>query len=169
MKTHRRFPRGSPTGAAPAEPTVSFRFVTAAIFGLIGVVVGGLITAFIEGFYRWRDTKRRRRQAARLLREELEWIGTAINLVKKHANLSGWDDPSQLLALWQIERAALVDLPWEDWRVIALAMRMLSSVHSLFTHPVATSTATPEQIVETATELREQIDGALGALEKHAT
>lgn len=140
--------------------------MTAAIFGLIGVVIGGLITAAIEGFYRWRDGKHRLRKAARLLREELNWIGTAVDDIKEHGDPSKWDDPSQVLALWQAERDALVDLPYEEWREIEHAMRGLSHWDSHFTDPALTSTATPQEIVSTATEVRKQINSATDVLVK---
>jgi hypothetical protein len=45
--------------------------VTGAIFGLIGVVVGGLLTAAVQAFQEWRSQRTLSRAAARLLSAEL--------------------------------------------------------------------------------------------------
>jgi hypothetical protein len=71
---------GWPTPAHPQRDNTPDQFiapqedgdrVTGAIFGLIGVVVGGLLTAAVQAFQEWRSQRALSRAAARLLSAEL--------------------------------------------------------------------------------------------------
>jgi hypothetical protein len=99
-----------------------------AIFGLLGVVVGAVLTAGTE-WSRDRSAKRARRQrAARLLYAELQWR----RVVLEDASVDGAEpvdlDASDLLYVWREHRADLASLPWADWKQVQIAIMLASRV-----------------------------------------
>jgi hypothetical protein len=100
-----------------------------AIFGLLGVVIGGLLTAGTE-WSRDRSAKRARRQrAARLLFAELQW--RRVVLEDAAAGAEPVDlDASDLLYVWREHRADLASLPWPDWKQVQIAVMLASRVEA---------------------------------------
>jgi len=131
-------PRPGGSSLEPAEATRSVQAtgrtrylpgVTQAIFGLVGVVIGGLITGFVQGVQEWRRDRADLRAAARLLLRELQLAIVGLRIARPKmetgvvtaipANLTVWAEKQGLLA------RALSDA---DWRRVALAFDRLSIV-----------------------------------------
>jgi hypothetical protein len=54
--------------------------VTAAVFGLVGVIVGGLITGGVNYFLGWRQVRSRFLTAQRIVAQELDTIGMELDV-----------------------------------------------------------------------------------------
>jgi hypothetical protein len=103
--------------------------VTQAIFGLVGVVVGGLITGFVQGLQEWRRDRADLRAAARLLLRELQLAIVGLRVARPQmqagvvpsilANLAVWPEKQGLLA------RVLSDA---DWRRVAQAFDRIGFV-----------------------------------------
>jgi hypothetical protein len=99
--------------------------VITAVFGLVGVVVGGLLTAGVDALSKRNEERRTRRRAARVLRVELVWDANRLNSAYEHA-MPLQLDPDVLTALWREHRYSLANLPVDDWTEVELAVRHLS-------------------------------------------
>jgi hypothetical protein len=89
--------------------------MTEAIFGLVGVVVGGLLTAGLDWWRRRVDERGARRLAARILVDELAALGAA----HSHRNYKVFvGAANRLVAAWREYRTALATLRHHDWNEI---------------------------------------------------
>lgn len=86
-----------------------------AIFGLLGVIVGGLITAGVDERRRYIERRAQRRLAARILIDELTWVSASAREAADSRNLTLLRDSSDLVDAWRTHRHALGDLAWEHW------------------------------------------------------
>jgi hypothetical protein len=101
--------------------------MTQAAIGLIGVVVGGVITAFVQQL---RPNARRVRAAARLLLEELTAALTyGEGLLKSRSDSTRDRTPSN--ALWLEQRGLLAaELGRPDWTALTDAYRAVEEIES---------------------------------------
>jgi hypothetical protein len=97
-----------------------------AIFGLVGVIIGGLITAGADWLRHHTVERTRRRLAARLPYDELQWRRVVLEAAAEAGHESVVLDPSALLELWVAHRSDLASLPWSDWKPLHLAVGMTS-------------------------------------------
>jgi hypothetical protein len=106
--------------------------VTEAIFGLIGVVVGGVLTFGTDWLSRHVERRRARRLAARVMIDELAWfvgtMGMAVDVDDVRMLASGEDVHSA----WREHQPALTELPTADWdtvhKVVLLAANLRASL-----------------------------------------
>jgi hypothetical protein len=100
--------------------------VTAAIFGLIGVVVGGLITGGVDFLLERRREGAEHKQAKRLVGDEIDSIVTGLDLIVENARLPrrGLSDEERMQFLpvgeWFQHKAALaLALSDDEWRFLS--------------------------------------------------
>ena len=106
--------------------------MTAAVFGLIGVIVGGILNAATTAFLQRRIDRSNERSAARLVRSELVRF-------RSLAVAAGHWAPDQLPqlhdiapVLWQSERAVLAGaLSDDDWSAVAHAYAHVDALASV--------------------------------------
>jgi hypothetical protein len=107
---------GGDAAGLPPELRVACRGVTAAIFGLVGVVIGGALTGGINYLMRRRDERQDARALARTLYAHLvEFRGQC----KYSADLGNWllvDQPFVLPPVWRDNELPLARLlTWDQW------------------------------------------------------
>jgi len=98
----------------------------AAIFGIIGVIVGGLITSGTQLFFEWRRDKHAVSRAKRLVGGELLNASFIIRTTAavKSKNWPFFPDPASMFptAAWQEHRALLAEVLDEDlWNELTMA------------------------------------------------
>ena len=105
-----------------------------AIFGLLGVVIGGLITASStymveERRARREETKERRervmelKRAARLVDEDIQWALSAVTLT---INSKRWTQEPLQLKTWQEYRGLFAsETTLGNWRILKAAARVM--------------------------------------------
>ena len=99
--------------------------MTSALIGLIGVVVGGGIAAFLQ----LRSSARSVRGSARLLREELDLTLIFVESVLKE----GWQRNGRVCsdALWLDRRSLLaMELGRQDWLSVQSAYQMVETIRA---------------------------------------
>lgn len=110
--------------------------MTAAIFGLIGVLVGGLL----QGVIAWRMERRREgwaaRKAGRLFAQQLIGCVTFIEEIGDHVSALTWDDVTSTLESnlrrWpEYSEVFAGTLDYKRWHQIAYAVRALEGVIAL--------------------------------------
>jgi hypothetical protein len=106
--------------------------VTAAIFGLLGVIVGGVINGVVSSVLARRTEDADRRGAARLVRSEL----VRFRSLAIEARMSGPESLPQLryagTELWDANRAVLArGLRDDDWALVARAYAHVDAVLSV--------------------------------------
>ena len=108
-----------------------------AVFGLIGVIVGGLITAGVDYFLEERrayrdETKERRKrltdlkQAARLVHEDFVWASASVDIAiesKRWISLSV--DPVRLETSREYRRVLATETTFGDWAALKAAVRSM--------------------------------------------
>jgi hypothetical protein len=94
--------------------------------GVLGVVLGSLLSTVREGTVHKRRARARRRHAARVLWDELTWINTALEQIIETGDVSSWDaDASEVGALWLEQRDELADAPLDVWLALEVVFRDL--------------------------------------------
>ncbi|MGE3796089.1 MAG: hypothetical protein AB7I38_19500 [Dehalococcoidia bacterium] len=107
--------------------------MTEAIFGLVGVVVGGLITGGLQWWDRWDQRRIRRRAALRLVLNELRANLNAIRFAHEHGRW--WRDGRVSLDALRTHRAELAAvLSDEEWEWIDAAEAEVSLAMSTRDH-----------------------------------
>jgi hypothetical protein len=105
--------------------------VTAAIFGLVGVVLGGLLSGGVTYVMERRREQRETRAAARLLAEELRRAISFIHGVLRPVE-SDWQSRAFAeldLEVWKQNRALLASaLAEETWTDVASAFEIVDSL-----------------------------------------
>ena len=99
--------------------------MTVAIFGLLGVIVGGFVTAGVELVLRRRDEQRARRLSVRILSADLLSLAALVEVLLGQA--PNGDRPLGALDAhvdvhvddWRAQRIALTDLDQRDWHAIS--------------------------------------------------
>jgi hypothetical protein len=136
--------------------------VTGAIFGLVGVVVGGLLTGAVQVFQEWRSQRTLSRTAARLLSAELsvqQWI-----LEDRAADQSAEpvSDDMPAVSDWPQHRAVMARaLDDKAWIKVAGAYANLVLWHSQSPR----SRATPAEKRTEMQTLAGELEAARGALQ----
>ncbi len=96
--------------------------MTEAIFGLVGVVVGGLITGFVQGVQEWRRERADLRASARLLLRELQQAILGIRIVRPRMEAGGLPAIGVNLTVWPEKQGLLARaLSDADWQQVAQA------------------------------------------------
>jgi hypothetical protein len=134
--------------------------VTQAIFGLVGVIVGGLLTAGFQVFVMHRDQKRDQRVAARVLDDELAWWLSGLDWAIGHDDLASIDPPGTVQVAWEEHRGALVDLSGDDWATVHVAVRS-STLDATGAPP---NTAVPPGLAAGIQQQMDRIEAARGVL-----
>jgi hypothetical protein len=94
-----------------------------AIIGLIGVIIGAIVTSGFQWLGNARADSSRERIAARVLRDELWWWHAAAVGALERQRLADIADPSDLFAAWKQYRSDLAGLTAGDWNTIGQAVR----------------------------------------------
>ncbi|HXN37982.1 MAG TPA: hypothetical protein VN892_08080 [Solirubrobacteraceae bacterium] len=97
--------------------------VITAVFGLVGVVVGGLLTAGVDALKQRDDERRTRRRAARVLLMEVVWDANVLTSAFEDRKPLRTFDPGVLEGLWREHRYSLSGIPFDDWFAIETAVR----------------------------------------------
>ena len=142
--------------------------MTAAIFGLLGVIVGGLIAAGAEAWFRSRERKAEALVAARLVLQELGTAAISIDLLIAN---DVWPIPLPQMredlastAQWEEGRAVLArTLSGDEWRIVTTAYGFLGQ-----TSTVLADDDEKGLVMESLRLGRERITEARGILARHA-
>lgn len=104
--------------------------VTGAIFGLVGVVVGGLLTAAVQVFQESRSQRTLSLAAARLLSAELSVQEEILVRLAKEESAEPVSDDMPPVSDWPDQRAAMArTLDDETWTAVAAAYARLVLWH----------------------------------------
>jgi hypothetical protein len=105
--------------------------VTEAIIGLVGVVVGGLLTAAVQIFQDWRAERTNSRAAARLLSAELSVQQLILMRRASDQHASPDSDGMPTVTDWPAQRAVMAKVLDDDkWIDVAGAYATLVIWHS---------------------------------------
>jgi hypothetical protein len=130
-----------------------------AIFGLVGVVVGGLLTAGANWLATRADRRRSRRLAARILSDELSYHRVYIQGRLDKGEVVRLPDHTSLHEAWLEHRVSLADLPWSDYGVVQHAVLIIVRMPVDPDRPRASTDAMRSAL--------DVIDDAAGVLKKH--
>jgi hypothetical protein len=110
-----------------------------AVFGLVGAIVGGLLTLAGSFLLEWRKEKASLRRAKRVLAHELEWTAQALDALsgKGFALKMSSEELERMLPLrgWEEEESTLAQasekrILREEWEVVSQAYLMVTSVRN---------------------------------------
>ncbi len=105
--------------------------MTGAIFGLIGVIVGGLLTAAIQAVQQARSDRATARAASRLLSAELSEQHVFLDALVNQDAARPLDSELPAVSAWPEYRAVMARLlEDESWQAVAGAYVGLSIFHS---------------------------------------
>jgi hypothetical protein len=129
--------------------------VTGAIFGLIGVVVGGLLTAAVQAFQEWRSQRTLSRTAARLLSAELSVQQHILEHLASDEPAEPVSDKMPAVSDWPQRRAVMARLLDDKaWIAVAGAYAKLLLWHWESPASRATSEEQRRELLTLATELQ---------------
>jgi hypothetical protein len=100
--------------------------VLAALFGLVGVIVGGVITYLAQTRATREQRRRDERLAARILMSELRWWQVWLDAAVEQQDPRLLDPPNAVRDAWNGARSALVDLSSDEWGIVNTAVRAAS-------------------------------------------
>ncbi len=133
--------------------------------GLLGVVVGALITGGVQIWLELRRTRAERRLAARAARDEIIWAEGTLLLVIEHRSWHPWRSATAYLSAFQKHVEILGRTArYETWFAAREAERTLAVVGLMADEEEALDETAVESIREMAVSLRH----AQGELEKPA-
>jgi hypothetical protein len=140
--------------------------VTAAIFGLVGVIVGSLITVGAEWWRERTRTQRAQRTAARRLRAALGRAGEAIDVALAQSDATPLLGVRGLATVWEAAMGDLVDLTHDDWR----AVDRCSFLFAALEEPIGPGgrTALNAESIEILEDLRDAASRGVRTLDKLA-
>jgi hypothetical protein len=99
-----------------------------AVFGLIGVVVGGLLTAGADYVARRAAARQARRLAARVLYDELANVRASVRWSMKNRNPAlSFPEKLELSATWREYRRDLGSVGWDVWAAVDHAVASLET------------------------------------------
>ena len=105
--------------------------MTGAIFSLIGVVVGGLLTAAIQAVQQGRSDRATARAASRLLSAELSEQHVFLEALVSRGTATPVDDELPAVSAWPEYRSVMARLlDDETWQAVAGAYVELSLFHA---------------------------------------
>lgn len=136
--------------------------MTGAIFGLLGVIVGGLLTGAVADFREWRSQRTLSRAAARLLSAELSVQQEILQRRVEDLTRDPVSDGIPAVADWPEQRVLMAKtLDDPTWRAVAGAYANLVVWHAQY---MRSSTAAELQRREMA-GLAAQLQDARGSLQ----
>lgn len=136
--------------------------MTEAIIGLVGVVVGGMLTAALQVFQDWRAERTMSRAAARLLSAELS-VQQEILMRRASADAAPDGDGMPGVADWPAQRAVMAKvLDNDEWQYVAGAYANLVIWHS----ESSRSSATAEGRRTEMAALADRLEAARSALQQ---
>jgi hypothetical protein len=147
--------------------------VDSGVAALLGVFVGGFVTAGVEMFLRGREARRAKRIALRVTHSAL--VATraeAMTVVETRGELADHDPKTvrhevELQSVWREHRAALVSLSWEDWWDVERAVVRAATFPWLEDPP---EEGTWEGPIEMSYELLVvELNKAVDVVDKHAS
>lgn len=139
--------------------------MTEAIFGLLGVVVGALVTAWSERAMHHRKERQLRQLAARALFDDLITFQASVHQALEHADVTMVDDGTPIGAIWREHRAALAAVRWDAWTTIQAGVLVAESFPRDLPEPEEPTD--PKVVAGALVELEEHVDAAVTALLPH--
>jgi hypothetical protein len=130
--------------------------LAAGIFGVVGVLVGGVITAGFEMLRERRATRRGRLTAARLISAELSHAHDAIGRAVE--NNAWWQDPIPTDAWRERADALIADVEVTDWRDVADAFRAIARANINAHAPTFLPIEAERQLGGAQSEIKAAID-----------
>jgi hypothetical protein len=128
--------------------------VTGAIFGLVGVIVGGLLTAAVQAFQEWRSQRKLSRAAARLLSAELSVQQEILQRRAANESAEPASDEMPAVADWPEQRVVMARmLDNATWIAVAGAYANLVVWHSENRRTPSSAEAKRREISELADQL----------------
>ena|ERR1022692_526229 len=97
----------------------------AAIFGLVGVFAGVLLTTVLDLWAKGRDAEKTRTKAARLLMAEMSWIVAAVKNADEKKQAPAFDT-AEIIALWREYRDSFANLAYAEWKPVEQAVRLMA-------------------------------------------
>jgi hypothetical protein len=98
------------------------------LFGLLGVVVGGVVTAGVEVFVRRREENRQHLLAARVMHSEFVGVRSHLVAVMRAGGDFVGTLPDDVSVTCREHRTALGSLTWDQWRHVEKAVYGAKSV-----------------------------------------
>jgi hypothetical protein len=139
--------------------------MTAAIFGLLGVIVGGVLNAVVGVVLDGRRSAAALRTSSRLVAEEIQSNGRTLYACDQTGLWLAMRNHPLRFSAWETHAETLARMPYEDWVTVAEAIRLTSQIDRIHGHGEHThlSPMDPPHVQEAvrACEL------AVGVLEKH--
>jgi hypothetical protein len=136
--------------------------MTAAIFGLLGVIVGGLVNGGVGFWARTHNLRNERRVSARLVYEELHAISTALSVGGDHR--VALEDMPILTPEWVEHRMTLArSLNHREWAEVSGAYAAVTLLNSSV-RGLGLGNQLSEEQASYFESVAEQLDGGLGAL-----
>jgi hypothetical protein len=108
--------------------------VTAAIFGLVGVIVGGVLNAAVAVVLDSRRAVMARRTSARLVAEEVQSNGRTLWACNEAGLWLPMRNHHLRFSTWQAHAEALAAMPYVDWVTVAVAIRQTSQIDRIHGH-----------------------------------
>lgn len=138
--------------------------ITPAIFGLIGVIVGSLITAGAEWWRERARLGRGRRLAARRMIAQLRGARTRLEEATKAADGAALLQVRGLSAVWADGMADLIDLPHGDWEILDKCSVLFESLEG----KTFRDTTLSDRTVRALGQFEHDMTAAIAVLEPHA-
>lgn len=108
--------------------------MTAAIFGLLGVIVGGVLNAVVAVVLDGQRAANSRRTSARLVAEEIQSNGRTLYACVQTGSWLAIRNHPLRFSTWETHNEVLAGLPYDDWVTIAEAVRLTSQIDRLHGH-----------------------------------
>jgi len=150
--------------------------MTAAIFGLVGVIVGGVLNAVVAAVLEDRRAKvaavledrrakRVRRTSARLVAEEIRSNGRTLWACNETGLWLAMRNHPLRFGTWEAHADVLAGLPYKDWAKVAEASRLTAEIDRIHGHGEHThlSPMDPGHVQDAV----RTCEVAVGVLEKH--
>ncbi len=136
--------------------------MTTGVFALLGVLLGGLVTAGVQLFLKGREQRTQRQLAARVVWGELVWFRSGVSAALR-SNDGGLIPPSEPLSeTWRQHRDGLASfLPLDPWATVLTAV--LAAVE-LAKHKGTTPGPWPDKIEDVLRDVEKRLEAGSSAL-----
>ncbi len=108
--------------------------VTAAIFGLVGVIVGGVLNAVVAEVLDSRHSARALRTGAGLTAEEIQSNGRTLYACNQTGLWLAMRNHPLRFATWEGNAQCLAAMPYQDWVTIAESVRLTAEIDRVHGH-----------------------------------
>lgn len=140
--------------------------MTAAIFGFIGVIIGGVLNALVAVVLERRRAERAQRTSARLAAEEIQSNGQTLWACNETGLWLPMRNHPLRFDTWEAHAEVLAGLPYADWATVAQAIRLTLQIDRVHGHGEQTRLSPMDPAhVQGAVRACEL---AVGVLEAHA-